>query len=82
MKVANIYFIEHHTKWNALLYCWATNILKLKSSTKTEFLQITSVNNPPVDLSLTVKGNIIKCSDKVKDLGVLLDSKLAMVDNI
>ena len=35
-----------------------------------------------MDLSLTVNGNIIKCSDKVKDLGVLLDSKLTMVDNI
>ena len=26
--------------------------------------------------------HIIKCSDKVKDLGVLLASKLTMVDNI
>ena len=29
-----------------------------------------------------LNGNIIKCSDRVKDLGVLLDSKLTMVDNI
>ena len=64
------------------LYAWlTTNKLKLNSS-KTELLQITPLNNPPVDLSLTVNGNIIKCSDKVKDLGVLLDSKLTMVDNI
>ena len=64
------------------LYTWlTTNKLKLNSS-KTELLQITPLNNPPVDLSLTVNGNIIKCSDKVKDLGVLLDSKLTMVDNI
>ena len=41
-----------------------------------------TLDQPPVDLSLTVKENIIKCSDKVKDLGVLLDSKLTMVDNI
>ena len=33
--------------------------------------------NSVVDLSLTVNGNIIKCSDKVKDLGVLLDSRKA-----
>ena len=59
------------------LYTWLTaNKLKLNSS-KTELLQITPLNKPPVDLSLTVK-----CSDKVKDLGVLLDSKLTMVDNI
>ena len=64
------------------LYTWLTaNKLKLNSS-KTELLQITPLNKPPVDLSLTVNGNIIKCSDKVKDLGVLLDSKLTMVDNI
>ena len=64
------------------LYAWlTTNKLKLNSS-KTELLQITPLNNPPVDLSLTVNGNIIKCSDKVKDLGVFLDSKLTMVDNI
>ena len=64
------------------LYAWlTTNKLKLNSS-KTELLQITPLNNPPVDLSLTVNGNIIKCSDQVKDLGVLLDSKLTMVDNI
>ena len=41
-----------------------------------------TLDQPPVDLSLTVKENIIKCSDTVKDLGVLLDSKLTMVDNI
>ena len=35
-----------------------------------------------MDLSLTVNGNIIKCNDRVKDLGALLDSKLTMVDNI
>ena len=64
------------------LYTWlTTNKLKLNSS-KTELLQITPLNNPPVDLSLTVNGTIIKCSDKVKNLGVLLDSKLTMVDNI
>ena len=58
------------------LYTWLTaNKLKLNSN-KTELLQITPLNKPPVDLSLTVNGNIIKCSDKVKDLGVLL------VDNI
>ena len=45
-------------------------------------IYITPLNNPPVDLSLTVNRNIIKCSDRVKDLGVLLDSKLTMVDNI
>ena len=55
------------------LYTWLTaNKLKLNSS-KTELLQITPINKPPVDLSLTVNRNIIKCSDKVKDLGVLLD---------
>ena len=64
------------------LYRWLTaNKLKLNSS-KTELLQITPLNKPPVDLSLTVNGNIIKRRDKVKDLGVLLDSKLTMVDNI
>ena len=64
------------------LYTWLTaNKLKLNSS-KTELLKITPLNKPPVDLSLTVNGSIIKCSDKVKDLGVLLDSKLTMVDNI
>ena len=64
------------------LYSWLTaNKLKLNSS-KTELLQVTPLNKPPVDLSLTVNVSIIKCSDKVKDLGVLLDSKLAMVDNI
>ena len=64
------------------LYSWLTaNKLKLNSS-KTELLQITPLNKPPVELSLTVNGNIIKCSDQVKDLGVLLDSKLTMVDNI
>ena len=53
------------------LYTWLTaNKLKLNSS-KTELLQITPLNKPPVDLSLTVNGNIIKCSDKVNDLGVL-----------
>ena len=46
------------------LYGWlTTNNLKLNSS-KTELLQITPLNNPPVDLSLTVNGNIIKCNDK------------------
>ena len=64
------------------LYAWlTTNKLKLNSS-KTELLQITPLNKPLVDLSQTVNGNIIKCSEKVKDLGVLLDSKLTMVDNI
>ena len=64
------------------LYAWLTaNKLKL-NSTKTELLQITPLNKPPVKLSLTVNGNIIKCSDQVKDLGVFLDSKLTMVDNI
>ena len=64
------------------LYAWlTTNKLKLNSS-KTELLQITLLNKPLVDLSLTVNGNIIKCSDKVKDLVVLLDSELTMVDNI
>ena len=64
------------------LYTWLTaNKLKLNSS-KTELLQITPLNKPPVELSLTVNGNIIKCSDQVKDLGVLLDSKLTIVDNI
>ena len=64
------------------MYTWLTaNKLKLNSS-KTELLQITPLNKPPVDLSLTVNGNKIKCSDKVKDLGVLLDSKLTMVDKI
>ena len=64
------------------VYAWLTrNKLKFNSS-KTELLQITPLNNPSADLSLTVNGNIIKCSDQVKDLGVLLDSKLTMVDNI
>ena len=64
------------------LYTWLTaNKLKINSS-KTELLQITPLNKPPVDLSLTVNGNIIKCSDKVKDLGALLDSNLTIVDNI
>ena len=64
------------------VYAWhTTNKLKLNSS-KAELLQITPLNNPPVDLSLTVNGNISKCSDRVKYLGVLLDSKLTMVDNI
>ena len=43
---------------------------------------VTPLNNPPVDLSLTVNGNIMKCSDKVNETGVLLDSKLTTVDNI
>ena len=64
------------------LYAWlTTNKLKLNNS-KTELLQITPLNNPPVDLSLTVNGNTINGSDKVKNLGVLLDSKLTMADNI
>ena len=64
------------------LYAWlTTDKLKLNSS-KTELLQITPLNNPPVGLSLTVNGNIIRCSDKVKDLEVFLYSKLTMVDNI
>ena len=64
------------------LYAWlTTNKLKLNSS-KTELFQLTPLNNPPVDLSLTVNGNIIKCSDRVQDLWVLLDSKPTMVDNI
>ena len=53
--------------------------LKLNSSKTKLFIPR---NNSPVDLSLTVSGNIIKCSDKVKDLGVLLDSTVTMVDNI
>ena len=57
------------------LYTWHTaNKIKLNSS-KTELLQTTPRNKPLLDLSLTANGNIIKCSDKVKDLGVLLDSK-------
>ena len=80
--------LSHHRNIERLelclrdLYTWLTaNKLKLNSS-KTELLQITPLNKPPVDSSLTVNGNIIKCSNKVKDLGVLLDSKLTMVDNV
>ena len=66
------------------LYAWlTTDKLKLNSTcSKTELLQITPLNNLPVDLSLTVNGNIIRCSEKVKDLEVLLYSKLTLVDNI
>ena len=63
--------------------CVACTTKKLKlNSSKTELLQISPLNNPPVDLSLTVNGNIIKCSDNVKDLWVLLEFKLTMVNNI
>ena len=64
------------------LYTWlTTNILKPNNS-KTKLLQITPLNNPHVDLSMTVNRNIIKCINKVKDLGVLLDFKLTIVDNL
>ena len=64
------------------MYAWlTTNKLKLNSS-KTELPQRAHRNYPPVDLSLTVNGNIINAGNKVQDLGVLLDSKLTMIANI
>ena len=50
------------------LYAWlTTNKLKLNSS-KTELLQITPLNKPPVDLSLTVNGNKHREKSRESDL--------------